>query len=79
MDTEKEKEKEKRMKDKLYECFKTLQILLFFSFFFFLKVGYISRLRLQETPLNIHSLNITESLFDLSRIHTNSPRSEGSL
>lgn len=77
MDTEKEKEKEKRMKDKRYERFKTLQILLFF--FFFLKVGDISSLRLQETPLNIHSLNITESLFDLSRIHTNSPRSEGSL
>lgn len=71
MDTEKEQEKEKRMKDKPYEHFKTLQILIFF----FLKVGYIPKLHLQETLLNIHSLNITESLFDLSRIHTNSPRS----
>ena len=41
------------MKDKLYEYFKTLQTLLFF-----LKIDYIPKLHLQETLLNIYSLNI---------------------
>ena len=42
------------MKDKLYGYFKTLQILLFFFF----KFDYIPKLHLQETLLNIYSLNI---------------------
>ena len=53
MDVEKEKEEEKEWKTNFMDILK-----LYKYFFFFFKFDYIPKLHLQETLLNIYSLNI---------------------